>query len=201
MVSEARAGGPAAGEAPAGVEAAGAPAAGAPAAGDAPAGTTEAVPGYAMASGECAAGSESAGVPVARLPRALRNELVAWARAGYPNEACGMLSGTDAHERGGVPIAFHGMTNAAASPYRYLIDAGEQLRLMLALDDADRSVWGIFHSHVRSAAVPSPTDIGLAFYPDALYLLCSLADAEAPDVRAWRIRDGQLTEVPIEIEE
>ncbi len=147
-----------------------------------------------------APGVEAQVIPPARLPRALRDELVAWARAGYPNEACGMLSGTGAHERGGVPIAFHGMTNAAASPYRYLIDAGEQLRLMLAFDDADQVVWGIFHSHVRSAAVPSPTDIGLAFYPDALYLLCSLADADAPDVRAWRIRDGRVTEVPIEIE-
>ena len=194
MVSERKAGAPAGSEAPADTGAAGAPAAG-----EAPAGTG-AVPGRATASGEAAAGSEPADVPAARLPHALWDQLVAWARAGYPNEACGMLSGTDAHERGGVPIAFHGMTNAAASPYRYLIDAGEQLRLMLALDDADQVVWGIFHSHVRSPAVPSPTDIGLAFYPDALYLLCSLADADAPEVRAWRIRDGRALEVPIEIE-
>ncbi|MGC8634002.1 MAG: Mov34/MPN/PAD-1 family protein [Candidatus Limnocylindrales bacterium] len=137
----------------------------------------------------------------ARLPRAIRDELVAWSRAGYPNEACGVLSGTAPHDRGGVALAFHGLTNAAASPYRYLIDPQEQLGLMLALDDADEVVWGIFHSHVRSPAVPSPTDIGLAFYPDALYLLCSLADMGAPIVRAWRIRDGAVTEVPLEIDD
>ena len=136
----------------------------------------------------------------AHLPRALRDELVAWARAGYPNEACGILAGTRAHDEGGAPLAFHGLTNAAASPYRYLIDPQEQLRLMLALDDADQVAWGIFHSHVRSPAEPSPTDIGLAFYPDALYLLCSLADMDAPVVRAWRIRDGAVTEVPLEID-
>ena len=142
----------------------------------------------------------SGGSSPAHLSRALRDELVAWARAGYPNEACGILSGTRAHDEGGAPLAFHGLTNAAASPYRYLIDPQEQLRLMLALDDADRVPWGIFHSHVRSPAEPSPTDIGLAFYPDALYLLCSLADMDAPVVRAWRIRDGAVTEVPLEIE-
>ncbi len=150
-----------------------------------------------MSGGSPAAG----GSPSARLPRALRDELVTWARAGYPNEACGILSGTRSHDEGGAPLAFHGLANAAASPYRYLIDPGEQLRLMLALDDADQATWGIFHSHVRSPAEPSPTDIGLAFYPDALYLLCSLADMDAPVVRAWRIRDGAVTEVQLEIDD
>jgi len=51
--------------------------------------------------------------------------------------------------------------------------------------------------------VPSPTDVGLAFYPDALYLLVSLADAEKdratgePSVRAWRIVDGTVEEVAL----
>ena len=56
---------------------------------------------------------------------------------------------------------------------------------------------------MKSAARPSPTDIGLAFYPDALYVLCSLAEAEAdpatgePGVRAWRIVDGEVFEVAL----
>jgi hypothetical protein len=51
--------------------------------------------------------------------------------------------------------------------------------------------------------VPSPTDIGLAFYPDALYVLVSLAPDQAdastgaPVVRAWRIVDGAIHEVAI----
>ena len=70
---------------------------------------------------------------------------------------------------------------------------------MLAIDDADEVVWGIFHSHVASPAEPSVTDIGLAFYPEALYLICSLADADAPHIRAWSIRDGRPTEVPLAV--
>ena len=81
--------------------------------------------------------------------------------------------------------------------YRYEIDSADLLRLTLATDDADEVFWAIVHSHVRSPARPSPTDIGLAFYPDALYILVSLADDEAdpatgePGVRAWRIVDGE----------
>jgi hypothetical protein len=51
--------------------------------------------------------------------------------------------------------------------------------------------------------VPSPTDLGLAFYPDSLYLLVSLDPDEAdaatgePGVRAWRIVDGASHEVAL----
>lgn len=134
----------------------------------------------------------------ALLPVALRDELVAWARAGYPNEAWGIVAGTAPHDTGGAALRFHPMTNAAASPYRYKDDPQEQLRVVLAIDDAGEAVWGIFHSHVRSPAEPSPTDVSLAYYPDALYLICSLADMAAPAVRAWSIREGAVTEVPLE---
>ena len=62
------------------------------------------------------------------------------------------------------------MRNAAASPYRYLMDPDEQLRVLLEIDDADEVVWAIVHSHVASPPRPSATDVGLATYPDALYL-------------------------------
>lgn len=142
----------------------------------------------------------------ARLPRALWEEMVAWARTGLPNEACGILAGSASASEGGAAVAFHGLTNAAASPYRYLVDPLEQLRLLDALDDAGQVVWGIFHSHVRSPAVPSPTDVGTAAWPDgsptypgALYLLCSLSDPEAPEIRAWTIERGVVTEVALEL--
>ena len=133
----------------------------------------------------------------ARIPRELYRELVEWALAGRPNEACGILAGPATAEDGGVPTRFLGMRNAAASPYRYLIDPEEQLRVMLEIDDADEIVWGIVHSHVASPPEPSSTDVGLAAYPDALYLICSLAAPE-PVVRAWSIRQGAVSEIVLE---
>lgn len=135
---------------------------------------------------------------VAGLPVDLARTVVEAARAGLPNEACGLLVGRRYAAAGGEPTRHVGLTNAAASPYRYLIDPDQQLAVMLALEDADEVVWGIVHSHVASAAVPSATDLELAFYPDSLYLICSLA-AEPPVIRAWTIRDGRPTEVPLAI--
>jgi [CysO sulfur-carrier protein]-S-L-cysteine hydrolase len=130
----------------------------------------------------------------AYIPAALLQQMIDWARAGVPNEACGLLAAGQPPEDGGIPSRFIPMRNAAASPYRYLMDPGEQLRVMLEIDDRDDVVWGIFHSHVASKPEPSATDIGLANYPDALYLICSLA-GEAPVVRAWSILDGAVGEV------
>lgn len=140
-----------------------------------------------------------------RLPVAIVDELIAHARAGYPNEACGLILGSAPAAEGGQPLRFVPTRNAAASPHRYEIDSADLLRLTLEADERDEVFWAIVHSHVRSPARPSPTDIGLAFYPDALYLLVSLADDEAdprtgrPSVRAWRIVDGQVFEVALEL--
>lgn len=136
---------------------------------------------------------------VARLPAGILDALVTWSRAGLPNEACGILAGERSAFDGGAATAFHGLRNAAASPFFYQIDPLEQLHVMLALDDADQVVWGIFHSHVASAPRPSATDVRLAAYPEALYLLCSLRDTDAPEVRAWTILDDMVTEVPLEL--
>ncbi len=137
------------------------------------------------------------------LPAEVRAAIIAHARAEYPNEACGIVVGSAAAADCGLALRFEPTRNAAASPYRYEIDSGDLLRLTLATDDADETFWAIVHSHVKSAARPSPTDIGLALYPDALYVLCSLAEAEAdpltgePGVRAWRIVGGEVFEVAV----
>jgi len=130
----------------------------------------------------------------ATLPAALLQEVIDAAREDAPNETVGLLVAPVYAGDGGVPVRYVRMANAAASPYRYLLDPDEQLRVMVEIDDADEVVWGIVHSHVASPAVPSVTDVGLAYYPDSLYLICSLADP-VPEVRAWMIRDGEVSEV------
>ena len=134
----------------------------------------------------------------ARLPEAIRAAIVEHARREYPNEACGVVVGTAPAAEGGRPLRFEPTRNAAASPYRYEIDSADLLRLTLATDDAEEAFWAVVHSHVRSPARPSPTDIGLALYPDALYVLVSLAESETdltsgePSLRAWRIVGGEV---------
>ena len=129
-----------------------------------------------------------------RISRELLDEVIAHARADAPNECCGMIASRD-----GVAVAVHRAHNAAASRFRYEIDGMEQYKIQSAIEDAGLDLGAIYHSHTRSAPLPSETDINLAFYPDALYVIVGLAGDE-PDVRAWTIRDGQVSEAPLEIE-
>jgi proteasome lid subunit RPN8/RPN11 len=137
------------------------------------------------------------------LPDEIRAAIVAHARAELPNEACGLVVGDRPAAEGGVALRWSPTRNHAASPFRYEIHPEDLLRLTIETDDADEVFWAIVHSHVASPARPSPTDIGLAFYADALYILVSLHPDEADPatralgVRAWRIVDGEVHEVAI----
>jgi proteasome lid subunit RPN8/RPN11 len=141
----------------------------------------------------------------AALPTAIRDALVAHARAELPNEACGLIAGTAPAADGGTATRWYATRNRAASPLRYEADPVDLLRASIEIDDADEVIWGIVHSHVRSPARPSPADIGLALYPEALYVLVSLAADQADpatgdeSVRAWRIVDGAVFEVALEV--
>jgi proteasome lid subunit RPN8/RPN11 len=136
------------------------------------------------------------GPAAVRLPATLIEEIVEHARSGDPNEACGLVIGDRPAAEGGVPLRFEPTRNKAASPYRYEIDPDDLLRLTIATDDADEAFWAIVHSHVRSPAYPSPTDVALALYPEALYVLVSLA-ADEPALGAFRIVDGTIH--PVEL--
>jgi proteasome lid subunit RPN8/RPN11 len=126
----------------------------------------------------------------------LVDAMVAHARAEDPNEACGLIIGDRPAADGGVPVRWEPTRNRAASPFRYEIEPNDLLRLTIETDDADEVFWAIVHSHVRSNAWPSPTDVGLAFYPDALYVLVSLAEQQ-PALGAFRILEGSIH--PVEI--
>lgn len=134
-----------------------------------------------------------------RISRELARELVEHAVADLPNECCGMIAG-----RGDEATRVLRATNAEGSPFMYVMDPREQLRIMDEIDEAGDDLLAIYHSHTRSAAYPSRTDVELAFYPDTLYLIVSIADRDAPEIRAFRLAKGapegeQITEERVEI--
>jgi [CysO sulfur-carrier protein]-S-L-cysteine hydrolase len=129
------------------------------------------------------------------VARELYDELVAHARSEAPNECCGMVAASD-----GRAVAIHAAENAAASPLRYEIDGRQQLRILDAIEEAGHELGAIYHSHTRTVPEPSQTDVNLAFYPDALYIIVGLA-GDKPEVRAWRIADGEVSEAELIVEE
>jgi proteasome lid subunit RPN8/RPN11 len=133
------------------------------------------------------------------LPPAVATELLRHARAELPNEACGLLSGSLADGRA---TRFHPARNVDASPLRYNVHPDDLVRITFAIEEAGEELVAIFHSHTRSAAVPSATDRRTAMYPDPFYVLASLALPDTPPasaLRAWRIIRGGAFEVPLTI--
>lgn len=122
------------------------------------------------------------------LRRGLREEMFAQARACSPEECCGLLGGV-----GNRAETVYPLRNVAARPEAAYEAAPEELfgaqRAMRARGEA---LVGVYHSHPRSSEPePSRTDVRLAFYPEAFYLIIGF-DAEGRGVlRAFRIRERE----------
>jgi proteasome lid subunit RPN8/RPN11 len=133
------------------------------------------------------------------IPRSVAEQILAHARSELPNEACGLLAGDLAS---GTATAFHPARNAEGSPLRYDVHPDDLVRIVLGIEDAGEDLVAIFHSHTLTPAVPSPTDLRTAQYPDPFYLLATLADPSATPtgaLRAWRIVNGVSDEAALDI--
>lgn len=126
-----------------------------------------------------------------RLSGAQWQAMVDHAREEAPNECCGLLWGHD-----GAVAEVERAENKRHSPYGFELTF-PTLSKANDLDDEGYEI-GIYHSHPKSAAEPSQTDINLAQYPHWRWLIVSLAD-ERGEVRAWRIADGKVSEEPVEV--
>ena len=136
----------------------------------------------------------SASLAAMRIPRQMVEEMIAHARQEAPNECCGMIGGAD-----GSGTTVYRAINAEASPLRYSLDASDQFRIMQDMERRSEELVGIYHSHTGSAAYPSQTDVNLAAYPDAVYVIVSLEDPQNPDLRGFWIRDGQIDEAELDV--
>jgi proteasome lid subunit RPN8/RPN11 len=128
------------------------------------------------------------------LERDLFDTLVAHARSDFPFEVCGLLAGQD-----GKFVKHYAVANEARSMTFYRMDSKALLAAMNDMEANDWELASIYHSHPHTEAFPSPTDVELAFYPDAVYLLVSLQD-EQPVMRAFNIVDGKVTELDLYVD-
>lgn len=129
-----------------------------------------------------------------RLPRQYADEIIEHARQDAPNECCGIIAGKD-----GTAAQLYRAVNVEASPYRYNVDPKDLLRIYRDLDSHGWDVLAIYHSHTHTEAYPSPTDVRLASWPEAYYVIVSLADGASPVLRAFRITGEAISEEELEI--
>jgi [CysO sulfur-carrier protein]-S-L-cysteine hydrolase len=133
-------------------------------------------------------------VDVLRLPEDMATELIDHAQAEYPKEACGIIGGPP-----GTASKLYRLRNVDPDPVmRYNADPKELKHVTDDIYDNDWDVVAIYHSHTHSPAFPSPTDVDRAFYPEASYVLVSLMDRSKPDLRAFRIIEGTITEIGVQ---
>ena len=123
------------------------------------------------------------------LPQSFIDEMIEHAKEDEPNECCGIIASED-----GRAVKLFRAKNAEASPYRYNVEPKDLFRIFRKCEENGWSFLAIYHSHTASEAYPSPTDVRLATWPEAYYVLVSLENANEPVVRAFRILDGAISE-------
>jgi proteasome lid subunit RPN8/RPN11 len=129
------------------------------------------------------------------VPRAFADAIVKHARDDYPNECCGLFA-----VDGDSVTELYPAENIHHSPLRFEIDG---LFVMKTNDEIEArgSALGLYHSHTKSPAYPSQTDVNFAeLWPGAVWLIVSLADRDAPDLRAYRITGPEIEEVQVTVE-
>jgi proteasome lid subunit RPN8/RPN11 len=120
------------------------------------------------------------------IPPEVRSALLEHAQAESPDECCGLIAFRDAVAERYIPAR-----NAAASPYRFEIDADPEVWF---LEDEGYEL-AVFHSHLSSPPRPSRTDIeNIGLWEGRPYVILQLSTGE---LGAWRIRDGRVEPEPL----
>ena len=131
-----------------------------------------------------------------RISQSLIDEMVAHAREDLPNECCGMVGGVDGEASVVIPVV-----NSAASPLRFEMDPQGQYNALKAIEDDRKEMLAIYHSHTKSAAYPSQTDVNQAVsWPDAIWVIVSLEDPESPVVKGYWLKDLKVADAELVVE-
>ena len=129
-----------------------------------------------------------------QIEQRFHDEMIAHALENDSIECCGVLAGT-----GGKFEKLFRMTNIENSPYRFSWDSKELIKVWNEMESNDWEHRGVYHSHTHSEAYPSSTDVRLAAWPEAYYIIVTLMDKENPSIRVFRIVDGEISEEDVQV--
>ncbi len=127
-----------------------------------------------------------------KIPSDIVDEMIAHARADFPLESCGILAG----KADGISHLYK-MKNTDKSKVSYLMDPREQIKVFKEIRTLGIDLKAIYHSHPNHPAYPSTTDVELAYYPDAVYIIVSINNNMETEIRGFRILDEEITEAEL----
>lgn len=129
------------------------------------------------------------------LPRPIVNRILHQAQASPEEEVCGLIAA-----RNGRPSDCYRVSNISQRPERlFAMDPQQQIAALRKIRQQGKELYGIYHSHPHSPAVPSAADLEQAGYPEALYLIVSLNTRGVLEMRGYRLMDSGAEEVQLEI--
>ncbi len=130
------------------------------------------------------------------IPRKITNQLLHQAQISPDEEICGLIGG-----KNGIPCHCYPVDNIAEHPERqFLLDPKQQIATLAKLRDCNEDLIAIYHSHPNAPATPSQSDIDMACYPDALYLIISLNTKGVLELRCFKLNDQTFIELPLVLE-
>jgi proteasome lid subunit RPN8/RPN11 len=127
-----------------------------------------------------------------RVPQHIIDGIIRHANEDLPNEACGYLVG-----KGDEITHHHPLTNTDHSPDHFSFDPAEQFQVLRSARNEGLEIIANYHSHPSTPSRPSDEDIRLAYDPNILYFILSLAE-DTPVLKAFKIENGQVSQVEIE---
>lgn len=135
--------------------------------------------------------------PDIQLSRKLTNQLLHLAQLSPDTEICGLVS-----SQNGMPCHCYPVANVADQPaQRFLLNGAGQIAALKAMRERGEELFAIYHSHPTAPAIPSSTDLELAAYPDALYLIISLNTKGVLEMRGFHITEQVAQEIPLTLSE
>lgn len=136
---------------------------------------------------------------ILKLSVSFIENLIQHARDCAPEECCGIVSGNHQEAK-----SVYRLRNVSKNPLNAYEAAPEDLfKAQREMREKGEELLAIYHSHPRSAnPQPSETDVALAFYPNAVYLIIGF-DGERNILKAFRIieSEGRWEEIEINITE
>ena len=121
------------------------------------------------------------------LPAAVVESIHAHGRETYPNECCGALIGRD-----GVVTEIVALPNTTEEGprRRFLVRPSDYRAAEARAAEAAQELLGFYHSHPDHPARPSQYDLDHA-WPFFSYVIVSVLNGEAADLRSWRLREDR----------
>lgn len=122
------------------------------------------------------------------LKKADYEKILAHARACLPEEACGLIAGTDDGTEKHIEAVYL-IENTDHSNEHFTISPREQLS---AIKDMRSHGWqplGNWHSHPETPSRPSEEDKRLFFDSKSRYLILSLQDSQNPVLNAFIVQN------------